>query len=171
MDRYDSTLCEIQAWIGIGSNLHDPVLQVERAVAGLADLVSSRLLRASSLYRSAPMGPAGQPDYINAVAEIATTLPPHRLLDELFAVEAAAGRRRDGERWGPRILDLDILLYGDAVIADERLCVPHPGLPLRPFVLYPLCELEPTLFVPGAGTVEELIGRSPAGGLTRVEQR
>lgn len=115
------------------------------------------------------MGPADQPDYINAVAEIATALPPHRLLDELLAVEATAGRKRDGERWGARILDLDLLLYGDAVIADERLCVPHPGLPLRPFVLYPLHELEPTLFVPGAGTVAELVDRTPQGELTRME--
>lgn len=117
------------------------------------------------------MGPSGQPDYINAVVEIAVTLPPHDLLDALQAIEAAAGRVRTSERWGPRTLDLDLLLYGDAVISDERLQVPHPGLPLRSFVLYPLHELEPGLRVPGFGTVGEMLGRCPPGDLIPLETR
>lgn len=115
------------------------------------------------------MGPADQPDYVNAVMAIDTALSPVSLLNALQAIETAAGRIRKGERWGPRTLDLDMLLYADEVIASERLIVPHPGMALREFVLYPLAEIAPDLMIPGLGSVGELVSRCPRRGLEVIE--
>ena len=140
------------AYIGLGSNLEDPRAQVVRALAELAEVSGSRLLAQSSLYRTPPMGPAGQPDYVNAVAALETTLAPHALLDALQAIERRHARLRD-VRWGPRTLDLDLLTYGALQLHDARLTVPHPGIASRAFVLVPLAEIAPTLDIPGLGPV------------------
>lgn len=143
-------------YVGLGSNLEDPRRQVISAMNALDGLSGTRLVRRSSLYRSAPMGPQDQPCFINAVAEIDTALAPDALLDALQDIEAAHGRVRE-RRWGPRTLDLDILIYRDLQSRSERLSIPHPGLPERAFVLYPLAELEPDLEVPGHGRVRDLL--------------
>ena len=158
-----------QAVIGLGSNLQQPLNQVQQAVTELAEIPRTRLLKVSSLYRSLPMGPTDQPDYINAVAELETELEPHALLDALQIIEQQHGRVREGERWGPRTLDLDILLYSDAVIADERLQVPHPGIAERAFVLYPLAEILPEIAIPGLGSLRDLLGTCPDDGLERLK--
>lgn len=148
------------AYIGLGSNLEDPAAQVRRALHELAALPGTELQRASQLYRSPPMGPPGQPDYINAVAALATRLEPEALLDALQAIEQAHHRRRL-QRWGPRTLDLDILLYGQAQLHSPRLTVPHPGIAARAFVLQPLAEIAPTLEIPGAGALSSLCRDHP----------
>ncbi|HEB95851.1 MAG TPA: 2-amino-4-hydroxy-6-hydroxymethyldihydropteridine diphosphokinase [Sedimenticola thiotaurini] len=145
----------VSAWVGLGSNLDRPRQQLERAFVGLARLPGTRLVARSPLYHSPPMGPPDQPDYVNAVAMLETGLDPHRLLAALQEIETAHGRRRE-RRWGPRTLDLDLLLYGDRVIRTPELTVPHPGLTRRAFVLYPLRDLAPDLMVPGAGPVRGL---------------
>lgn len=137
------------AFVGIGSNLDGPVAQVEAATEALSRIPATRLLACSGLYGSTPMGPADQPEYVNAVAQVETGLDAHALLDALQGLETAAGRDRTVERWGPRTLDLDLLLYGDRVLADERLCLPHPGIGERAFVLVPLAEIAPELRPPG----------------------
>lgn len=161
-------LIAVQAWIGVGSNLEQPRQQVRTALTELARLPDTQLVAASSLYRSAPMGPPGQPSYINAVACLETRLSAAVLLDALQAIETAHGRVRNGERWGPRTLDLDILLYGNEQIATTRLSVPHPGIAERSFVLYPLAEIAPDLAIPGSGTVRELLAHCPPEGLEQL---
>ncbi len=155
-------------YIALGSNLAGPTGQVRSGITALAGLPASRLLRSSSLYRSAPMGPPEQPDYINAVVALETGLSPQALLASLHAIEDRHGRVRGPERWGPRTLDLDLLLYGEERITGTELVVPHPGLALRPFVLYPLQEIEPELQIPGLGPLWVLIERCPAAGLSRI---
>ncbi|PWG62813.1 2-amino-4-hydroxy-6-hydroxymethyldihydropteridine diphosphokinase [Sediminicurvatus halobius] len=155
----------VRAFVGIGSNLDDPPAQVTRALEALADLPGTRRVAASRRYRNPPMGPPGQPHYVNAVAELATTLGPEPLLDALQAIEARAGRRRAGARWGPRPLDLDLLLYGDRQLRTERLTVPHPGIATRAFVLYPLADIDPDLHLPGIGPLRERLAAVPADGL------
>lgn len=142
-------MTQTDAFIGLGSNVGEPVAQVRAALGALDRLPDSRLQVASPLYQSQPMGPQDQPDFINAVAWLTTALAPHALLDELQQIETAAGRQRNGQRWGPRPLDLDLLLYGDARIANERLTVPHPGVAERPFVLRPLADIAGDRAIPG----------------------
>lgn len=148
----------VTAYVGLGANLDDPVEQVRRACLELKSLPASRVMARSPLYRSAPLGPQDQPDYINAVAALETQLPAPELLAALRAIEQQHGRRRDGSRWGPRTLDLDILLYGDLQQATPELTLPHPGLHERAFVLYPLYDVAPELEVPGRGSVRALRG-------------
>jgi len=159
-----------RAYIGIGSNLADPRRQVERAIDELAQLPHTRLLASSRLYRSAPLGPVEQPDYINAVAALDSDLAAHAVLDELLRIEVTHGRVRGSDRWGPRTLDLDLLLYGDAVINDGRLIVPHPGLAQRNFVLYPLRDIAPDLVIPGDGTVSAAAARCPRHDLAALPE-
>jgi 2-amino-4-hydroxy-6-hydroxymethyldihydropteridine diphosphokinase len=139
------------AFIALGANLADPAHQIRAALESLSRLPDSRLLRASSLYRTAPVGVAGQPDFINAVALVETTLAPRDLLAALFAIEAEFGRRRD-YRNAPRTLDLDLLLYDDLVLDGAELQLPHPRMHLRAFVLAPLLEIAPASIIPGRGT-------------------
>jgi 2-amino-4-hydroxy-6-hydroxymethyldihydropteridine diphosphokinase len=148
----------VAAFIGLGSNLLDPVQQVAEAIRELARVPASTLLARSRLYRTAPVGPPGQPDYVNAVVCLETRLAPEALLTELHRIELAHGRHRDGTRWGPRILDLDILLYGDARIDAPGLTIPHPEMARRAFVLVPLADVAPPgLRVPGVGLFVELL--------------
>lgn len=137
----------VTAFIGLGANLGDRGAALQQALASLATLPQTQVRRVSSLYRSAPVDADG-PDYLNAVAELSTGLPPEELLQSLQAIEAAAGRERS-YRNAPRTLDLDILLYGDASIATPDLTVPHPRLGERAFVLLPLSEIAPACVAPG----------------------
>ncbi len=158
------------AYIGLGSNLDNPSAQIKRARQAIAAQAGISERAFSSLYRSAPMGPQDQPDYINAVMAVATEYTPFELLKALQAIEQEAGRVRGGERWGPRTLDLDLLLYGRCCMRTEELILPHPGLAKRPFVLYPLAEIAPPeLLIPGLGTLKELLSRCPWQGLERLE--
>lgn len=159
----------VAAFIGLGSNLQDPRAQLVRAFDELAAIPATRLAARSPLYRSDPMGPPDQPDYINAVARLDTRLPAETLLDALQAIEQAHQRQRT-VRWGPRTLDLDLLLYGDAVIAVEHLQVPHPQMHQRAFVLYPLADIAPTLVIPGHGPLPELLAARPPVGLERLDE-
>ncbi len=156
------------AYIGLGSNLNNPRRQVESAFTTLARLAHTRLTGQSRLYRSAPVGPGEQPDYINAVARLETRLEAHTLLDALQQIESDHQRVRR-ERWGPRTLDLDLLLYGDREIATERLTVPHPYLGERNFVLYPLADLAPELVLPNGQALESLLARTPRADLDVLE--
>lgn len=156
------------AYIGLGSNLSNPQMQLVQAMSAMAALPACRDLKTSSFYRSRPMGPQDQPEYLNAVASLETNLAPEALLDALQAIEKAQGRVRD-ERWGARTLDLDILLYGDELISSDRLTIPHPGLPEREFVLYPLYELAPDLVIPGQDDLVKLYRRCAPNGIKRVE--
>ena len=158
----------VQAWIGLGSNLEQPLQQVRSALDELSEIPDTHLIAVSSLYRSAPLGPADQPSYINAVACLETQLTAVALLDALQAIETAHGRVRTGVRWGPRSLDLDILLYANEQIVTTRLTVPHPGIAARSFVLYPLAEIAPDLEIPGLGLLRELLAHCPAEGLERL---
>lgn len=157
------------AFVALGSNLDDPRAQVVRAFEALGALERTRVTGRSRLYRNPAMGEADQPDFINAVARLETALEPRELLAGLLAIEAAQGRDRGADRWGPRTLDLDLVLYGDRVIDQPGLTVPHPGLTARPFVLYPLAELAPTLEIPGAGALRDLLARVPADDLKVLE--
>lgn len=156
------------AYVGLGSNLEEPEIQLLRALDELARLPGTRLSARSGLYRNPPMGPVPQPDYVNAVVALETTLSPLELLDRLQAVEQVHGRVRI-EHWGPRTLDLDLLLYAERIIDEPRLQVPHPGLHERPFVLYPLAEIAPQLNIPGRGSLAEWLARCPSGGLVRID--
>jgi 2-amino-4-hydroxy-6-hydroxymethyldihydropteridine diphosphokinase len=160
----------VRAYIGLGSNLVSPLSQVKRATAELAQLPASRLVAVSRLYRSQPMGPADQPDYINAVAAIETRLTPLELLDSLQAIENAHQRKRGALQWGPRTLDLDLLLFGSAQIDEERLTVPHPGMTERSFVLQPLVDIAPSLTLPDGQAVEILRAALADDGLEVVVQ-
>ncbi len=151
----------VHAFIGVGSNLAEPERQVRDGLRALDAVEKTTLLGQSSCYRTAPMGPQAQPDYINAVAQIYTGLDPHTLLEQLLAIEARQGRVRSGKHWGPRVLDLDLLVYGNARIEDPRLTVPHPGIAERRFVLVPLMELAPDLHIPGLASVEEMLETCP----------
>ena len=144
------------AWIGLGSNLDDPRRQVLDALRELDAADGIRLKTRSSLYMSDPMGPQDQPDFINAVAAVETQLAPRELLATLQAIEERHARRRE-RHWGPRTLDLDLLLYGDETIDHPDLQVPHPGIAGRSFVLLPLQEIAPGIGIPGKGSVEALL--------------
>lgn len=165
-DRLMNTL-PIRAWIGLGSNLDDPVAQVSSALDELRGLPGCTLAAQSSLYRSDPVGPAGQPDYINAVAALDTTLEPEALLDALQAIEQIHQRVRK-IHWGPRTLDLDLLLYGDQVISTPRLTVPHAFMIERNFVLWPLAELAPELFLPDGRSLNDILEHCPMGTLEKI---
>lgn len=157
------------AYIGLGSNLENPLQQIKTAINDLQAMAGISIVSVSSLYQSPPMGPADQPDYINAVLALETTLNPHQLLDALQTVEQLHGRVRK-RHWGERTLDLDILLYGDQILDDERLQVPHPGMRERAFVLYPLAEIAPDIHIPGIGGLQEILPLCPQGDLQQVEQ-
>ena len=146
----------IRCYVAIGSNLGDPRATVDEAIDELAALRGSILRAMSSLYRTAPVGLKQQPDFINAVVTLDTRLSANDLLAELLAVEARFGRVRSIPN-APRTLDLDLLLYGDLVCADEHLTLPHPRMHQRAFVLVPLAEVAPGLVIPGHGSVDALL--------------
>jgi len=144
------------AYIGLGSNLQKPAQQIEEALGLVAEIPDTRLIAVSSLYRSAPFGGVEQPDFVNAVASMMTQLAPLKLLGRLQDVENRQGRDRDETRWGPRVLDLDLLVYSAQTIDEPDLSVPHPGIGERNFVLLPLGEIAPDLVIPGLGRVASI---------------
>lgn len=165
----DPLAATVQVYIGLGSNLDDPVRQIRQAFAELRASDSLIFVRRSKLYRSPPMGPRDQPNYVNAVALIETRLPPLDLLTILQDLERQHNRIRE-RHWGPRTLDLDLLLYGSQVIDEPGLQVPHPGLHERAFVLYPLMDVARDLEIPGHGTLLDLLARCPFDGLECIDE-
>ena len=158
----------IPAYIGLGSNLQEPIRQLRSAVVALGELPDCRLAAFSRVYRSAAVGPGNQPDYLNAVVRLDTEMAPETLLHELQGIESSHGRIRL-ERWGARTLDLDILLYGELALATPTLTVPHPALPLRNFVLYPLADISgQKLMLPDGSDLGTLLARCPRGDLVRT---
>ena len=155
------------AYVALGANLGDPVATVLAAFGGLANLNESRVIHTSSLYRTAPVGNTEQPEFINAVAVLETTLAPEALLDALLEVEQRFGRIR-AEKNGPRTLDLDLLLYNDLELDLPRLTLPHPRLHLRAFVLLPLAEIAPNLPLPKRGTIAAWLPAVANQGISRL---
>lgn len=146
-------------YISIGSNLDQPQQQVSTALQELANIAQSKLICHSSLYRNPPLGPQDQPDFINAVAKLETDLSAEQLLQQLLTIEEAHGRKRGGERWGPRPLDLDILLYSDHVIQTASLTIPHYALRERYFFLYPLAEIDENVCLPSGESIKQLLAQ------------
>ena len=146
----------VTAYIGLGSNLSKPIEQVKAAIEEISKLPHSHIKAVSSLYLSKPMGPQDQDDYINAVLALTTSLTAIELLDALQFIEHKAGRVRKDNRWGARILDLDIILFGDEIINTPRLTIPHYGMCEREFVLLPLAEISPELILPDSSSVKVL---------------
>ncbi len=144
------------AYIGLGSNLSEPIKQVKSAINEIKSIAQCQVTAISSLYLSKPMGPQDQDDYINAVLALKTSLPAIELLNALQAIENKSGRVRKENRWGARILDLDIILFGNNIINTERLTIPHYGMTEREFVLLPLAEIAPTLSLPNGESVKYL---------------
>jgi 2-amino-4-hydroxy-6-hydroxymethyldihydropteridine diphosphokinase len=153
------------AYIGLGSNLEGPAQQIERAFDVLSCLPDSLLVARSRCYRSRPLGPQDQPDFVNAAAGLLTRLAPEALLAHLKQLEVTLGREQPVRRWGPRVIDFDLLLYGAETRATPVLTVPHPGLLERNWVLYPLQDIAPSLWVPGQGHVADLADRLGTDGI------
>lgn len=156
-----------RVYIALGSNLANPLHQVQSALNALAELPQTKLIATSSLYRTPPLGPQDQPDYLNAVVALDTNLSAENLLDHTQKIELEHGRVRKDERWGPRTLDLDILLFGDEIINTERLTVPHYDMKNRQFMLYPLAEIAPELHFPTGESLQSVIAQLGAEPLTR----
>jgi 2-amino-4-hydroxy-6-hydroxymethyldihydropteridine diphosphokinase len=153
------------AYVGLGSNLDGPRTRIARAFEALAMLPGTRLVLRSRLYASKPFGPVVQPDFLNAAAGLLTTLDVEAFFSALRALEPALGREPRRERWGPRAIDLDLLVFGEERRAGDALTLPHPGIVERNFVLYPLLDIAPELMVPGCGRVRELAARVPPEGI------
>jgi 2-amino-4-hydroxy-6-hydroxymethyldihydropteridine diphosphokinase len=156
-ENTNNPMKKIKCYIGMGSNLQNPMQQISTAISELHDLPKTQFIRVSSFYKTSPLGPQNQPDFINAVAEVDTYLSPLKLLEQLQITENNHDRIRNEEHWGPRTLDLDILLYGDKIIRSKKLTVPHPGIKVRDFVLIPLAEISPNLVLPTGEDVQWLL--------------
>jgi 2-amino-4-hydroxy-6-hydroxymethyldihydropteridine diphosphokinase len=159
------------AYVALGSNLSNPERQVETAFAALSGLPATRLVARSGLWRSRPMGPQDQPAFVNAAAGLLTAAEPRALLDSLQALERRLGKTPPAVRWGPRLIDLDLLVCGELQLAEPGLRLPHPGLHQRNFVLYPLCEIAAELWVPGLARVRRLRERVSPVGIERLAAR
>lgn len=156
-----------QVFIALGSNLNQPLAQVEAALNAIKLIPQTRLVACSPFYRTKPLGPQDQPDYLNAVVELDTQLAAESLLDATQAIELNQGRERKEHRWGPRTLDLDILLFGNQTINTPRLTVPHYDMHNRGFMLYPLADIAPELIFPDGSTLASLLSQVSADGLER----
>jgi len=158
----------MKAWLGLGSNLQQPLAQIKQALnrLGAADHVA--ILKTSSFYRTPPWGDEQQDDFINAVVQIETSLDPMALLGLLLSIENVMGRLRSGRRWGPRLIDIDLLLYGDQQFHSDELELPHPRMFERAFVLMPLSELDPTLEIPARGVIGKLLQQLDCSGICRL---
>lgn len=159
------------AYIGLGSNLDNPVLQLDSAISALQALPGSRLLEQSSFYQSKPLGNEVQPDYVNATVMLDTSLTAVSLLEYLLHIENKQGRIRGSRRWQPRTLDLDLLLYGEEQIRTEYLVVPHPEIANRNFVLLPLAEITPDLNIPGKGPVNDLLADIGMADIMKIKKK
>lgn len=159
-----------RAFVALGSNLDEPARQLGVAIEALARLPATRVLEVSGFYRTAPWGDADQPDFVNAVALLETALPPLPLLDALLTIEQQMGRVRT-RRYGPRVIDLDLLAHGDTLMDSPRLVLPHPRMHERAFVMWPLAEIAPDLVLAPWGRAAEIAASLPAEGIARLEQR
>ncbi len=158
-------------YVGVGSNLDDPRLQVHRALHRLAQLPATRLMRQSALYGSRPWGFAQQPDFVNAVAALLTQLPVGEFFEALQALQTRLGHVPPAVRYGPRCIDLDLLVFDQIRLQTPELTLPHPGVVTRNFVLYPLFEVAPDLRIPGGLRVPELLRRVDCSGLWRLDNQ
>jgi 2-amino-4-hydroxy-6-hydroxymethyldihydropteridine diphosphokinase len=156
------------AYVAIGSNLNDPQAQVQTAMVRLAALPLTRSLLRSRLYKTRPMGPQDQPYFMNAAAGLLTQLSARELLAALLQIEQSMGRKRQ-ERWGPRVIDLDLIWMPGENFNEPGLTLPHPGVSMRNFVLYPLADIAPTLAIPGHGNVSELLRAVGDEGISVLE--
>jgi 2-amino-4-hydroxy-6-hydroxymethyldihydropteridine diphosphokinase len=156
------------AYVALGSNLNQPRDRIAEACAHLAGLADTRLEARSRLYRTRPMGPRDQPEFVNAAVGLLTRHSPHAMLDALLAIERRMGRIR-GERWGPRVIDLDLVWMAGSAVDDPRLTLPHPGVSMRNFVLYPLSDIAPSLDLPGHGRVLDLKRERGDDGISLLE--
>ena len=164
-------LVQTRCYIGLGSNLDDPESQLHQACRAIEALPNTNAPRCSPLYSNPPMGPADQPDFVNCVLEVHCITPPQALLQQLLAIEQQQGRTRSSDNsnhWGPRLIDLDLLLYGEQQLNTDALTVPHPGIQLRNFVLQPLFDLNPGLIIPGQGPLQPLLDRCPNHQLIKL---
>ena len=170
----DANLAAVRstAFIALGSNIDNPLLHVRRALRDIDELLETALLKVSSLYQTAPVGITQQPQFVNAVAQIATTLSPHDLLMQLNAIEAQHGRLRNSAseaRNGPRTLDLDILLFDDSQMSERGLTIPHPRMHERAFVLLPLLEIAPQVVIPGKGIAKQFLVSLDVSGVSQLK--
>jgi 2-amino-4-hydroxy-6-hydroxymethyldihydropteridine diphosphokinase len=157
-----------EAFVALGANLENPVRQVQQAISELGAIEHTRVLACSSLYRTAPVGYADQPDFINAVAKLTTGLSPHELLDALHVIENRHGRQRS-VRNAPRTLDLDLLMYGSREVREDDLTLPHPRMHERAFVLLPLAEIAPDVQIPGCGPLSQLLAQVDRGCVEKLD--
>lgn len=158
----------MRAWLGLGSNLEQPADQLKIAITSLDSSGEIEVLQTSGFYRTPPWGDTHQGDFVNAVVQIETGLGAIPLLHVLQSIENRMGRQRTERRWGPRLIDIDLLLYGDLVFQSEELEIPHARMHERAFVLMPLCELDKTLVIPGRGRVEKLLETIDCSGISRL---
>ena len=156
------------AYIGLGSNMNSPVKQIKSAITSIEEIISTKIIGVSSLYKSKPVGPQNQDDYINAVIKIETKLVPYQLLECLHDIEEKHGRIRK-EHWGPRILDLDILIFGNEIMVDEKLTIPHPEIENRSFVLAPLIEIDPDCIIPKKGLASDLLATIGKDNIVQIQ--
>ena len=159
----------MKAWLGLGSNLQQPAAQLREAIERLDVLSGVEVSRTSSFYRTPPWGDEEQDDFINCAVQIETSLDPFTLLGKLHSVENAMGRKRSDRRWGPRIIDIDLLLYGDLQHQTGELEVPHPRMHERAFVLVPLVELDAGLEIPGLGAIGKFLQQLDCSGIIRLD--
>lgn len=160
----------MKAWLGLGANLQQPAMQLEEALNCLAQSDGIEVHQTSSFYRTPPWGDEQQDDFINAVVQIETDLDPLTLLHRLQSIENAMGRQRSGHRWGPRIIDIDLLLFADQTICSTELLVPHPRMHERAFVLLPLAELDAEIEIPGQGVVGALLSQLDCRRICRLDE-
>jgi 2-amino-4-hydroxy-6-hydroxymethyldihydropteridine diphosphokinase len=158
----------MQAWLGLGSNQQDPAARLREAIDHLGRLDGTRVIAASSFYRTPPWGDEQQDDFINAVVQLETSLAPVDLFSGMRAIETHMGRKRSPRRWGPRVIDIDLLLYGDDRFVVDGLEVPHPRMHERAFVLVPLAELDAALDIPGHGRAGDLLQGLDCSGISRL---
>jgi 2-amino-4-hydroxy-6-hydroxymethyldihydropteridine diphosphokinase len=158
------------AYVALGSNLDDPRGRVQAAIERLRGVADTRLVARSSLWKSRPLGPQDQPDFVNAACGLLTRLPAESLLQAMQVLERELGRTQPAKHWGPRVIDLDLVAYGTETRAAPGLTIPHPGVQERDFVLYPLAEIAPELWIPGLGRVRTLAARVEDRGLVRLAE-
>lgn len=159
----------MKAWFGLGSNLQQPVSQLRGALGKLGLAEGIEILNVSSLYRTPPWGDDQQADFVNAVVQAETELEPVPLLRLMQSIENDMGRQRNGRHWGPRVIDIDLLLYAELELQTEELVLPHPHMHERAFVLVPLCELDRSIRIPGHGVAEDLLQQLDTDGIVRLE--
>jgi 2-amino-4-hydroxy-6-hydroxymethyldihydropteridine diphosphokinase len=158
----------MKAWLGLGSNLDGPTAQLQLAHQHLNETTDIEVLRVSSLYRTTPWGDEEQGDFVNAVVQIKTSLSPLALLHVLQSIEDEMGRQRNDRRWGPRVIDIDLLLHGESVVQSAELELPHARMHERAFVLLPIAELEPNLEIPGRGVIADVLTELDCSGIYRL---